>query len=106
MWTQSISASLTLEYLFHLPKQFCSVADATCNVVDSLRRALQGLATSLGPLLADRQWQQGSYSADVLVALVGDAAVSGALALNKAEELRLTNSNSSTRPGMDSQTAW
>jgi hypothetical protein len=62
------------------------------------RRSLQALGTSLGPLLSERQWQQGSYSADVLVALVGDAALSGALALNKAEELRLQSTVSSSRP--------
>lgn len=69
-------------------------------------RSLQGLATSLGPLLSDRQWQQGSYSADVLVALTGDAALSGALALSKADELQ-PQSTSSRRPtGQNSNATW
>jgi hypothetical protein len=45
------------------------------------RRSLQTLASSLGGLLSERRWQQGSYSSDVLPALVGDAWLSGALGL-------------------------
>lgn len=69
-------------------------------------RSLQSLATSLGPLLCDRQWQQGSYNADVLVALTGDAALSGALALGKADGLQ-PQSTSSRRPtGQSSNATW
>lgn len=64
------------------------------------------LGTSLGSLLSERQWQQGSYSADVLVALAGDAALSGALCLSKAEELRLQGAEKSRPYGQSSKTPW
>jgi hypothetical protein len=44
-------------------------------------RALQALRASLGSLLAERAWQSGGYTADVVPALTGDAALSGALRL-------------------------
>jgi hypothetical protein len=69
-------------------------------------RSLQGLGASLGALLSDRQWQQGSYNADVLVALAGDAALSGALALSKAEELRLQGASSNIPTGNSSSATW
>jgi hypothetical protein len=37
------------------------------------------MSSSLGALLAERQWQQGSYSGNVVPALVGDAWLSGGL---------------------------
>ncbi|KAI8469832.1 MAG: hypothetical protein J3K34DRAFT_511818 [Monoraphidium minutum] len=46
-------------------------------------RALQALRASLGPLLAERSWQSGAYTADVILALTGDAALSGALRLGE-----------------------
>lgn len=70
------------------------------------RRSLQGLSASLGPLLSERQWQQGSYNADVLVALVGDAALSGALALSKADELRLQGANRSRPAAQGPDASW
>jgi hypothetical protein len=60
----------------------------------------------LGALLSDRQWQQGSYNADVLVALAGDAALSGALALSKAEELRLHGASSNRPTGNNFNATW
>jgi hypothetical protein len=69
-------------------------------------RSLQGLGASLGALLSDRQWQQGSYNADVLVALAGDAALSGALALSKAEEVRLQDASSNRPAGNSADAAW
>ena len=69
-------------------------------------RSLQALSASLGPLLSERQWQQGSYSADVLVALVGDAALSGALALNKADELRLQSTSRSRPAAQGPDVSW
>jgi hypothetical protein len=69
-------------------------------------RSLQGLGASLGALLSDRQWQQGSYNADVLVALAGDAALSGALALSKAEEVRLQDASSNRPAGSSADAAW
>lgn len=53
-------------------------------------RSLHALTGSLGPLLAQRSWQQGSYCADVVPALTGDAFLSGALCLNKSDELLAT----------------
>eukprot|EP00775_Hariotina_reticulata_P008243 gene8243-8433_t len=43
--------------------------------------ALRMLSSSLGALLSERHWQQGSYSGGVVPALVGDAWLSGALGL-------------------------
>lgn len=69
-------------------------------------RSLQALSTTLGPLVSERQWQQGSYNADVLLALVGDAALSGALCLSKSEELRLQSTNSNRRTGQGLTAPW
>jgi hypothetical protein len=55
---------------------------------DAPCRSLQSLASSLGGLLSERHWQQGSYSCDVLPALVGDAWLSGALGLWEGDALQ------------------
>lgn len=89
-----------------MQRQGSTVLHARVSLLCFFARSLQSLATSLGPLLCDRQWQQGSYSADVLVALTGDAALSGSLALGKADELQ-PQSTSSRRPtGQNSHATW
>lgn len=69
-----------------------------------LDRSLQSVAASLGGLLSQRHWQHGSYSADVVPALTGDAWLSGALGLDDVDELpgvgnRMRDSAAAAAPG-------
>jgi hypothetical protein len=63
------------------------------------RRSLHALTGSLGPLLAQRSWQQGAYCADVVPALTGDAFLSGALALHTTRELETGSTQGSRQLG-------
>lgn len=93
-------------WLWPMRRQRSKMLCAGVSLLCSSARSLQGLATSLGPLLCDRQWQQGSYNSDVLVALTGDAALSGALALGKTDELQSQSTSSRRRTGQNSNATW
>lgn len=71
-------------------------ANCRCHVC-CCNRSLQVLASSLGGLLSERHWQQGSYSGDVVPALVGDACLSGALALAEIDMLLGTGTGARQR---------
>jgi hypothetical protein len=57
-------------------------------------RALHALTGSLGLLLMQRSWQQGSYCADVVPALTGDAFLTSALCLSMGDKLLTTATGS------------